>query len=78
MAQNVADQIGVALENARLFEQTVRRADRERKVLEITGKIRSSTIRRSYCKPQLPSFRRRSIPAKPRSYFNLNPTYLQE
>ncbi len=38
----VADQIGVALENARLLEKTIRRAERERRVLEITGKIRSS------------------------------------
>lgn len=41
--KNVSDQIGLALENARLFEQTVRRAERERKVLEITSKIRSTT-----------------------------------
>ncbi len=40
--QTVADQIGQALENARLFEQTLRRAERERKVLEITSKIRST------------------------------------
>ncbi len=40
--QSIADQVAVALENARLFEQTVRRADRERKVLEITSKIRST------------------------------------
>lgn len=39
----VADQVALALENARLFEQTVRRADRERKVLEITSKIRSTS-----------------------------------
>ncbi len=38
----VADQIALALENARLFEQTARRAERERKVLEITSKIRST------------------------------------
>jgi len=38
----VADQVAQALENARLFEQTVRRAERERKVLEITSKIRST------------------------------------
>ncbi len=38
----VAEQIGLALENARLFEQTSRRAERERKVLEITSKIRST------------------------------------
>lgn len=41
-AQAVADQIAQALENARLFEQTVRRAERERKVLEITSKIRAT------------------------------------
>ena len=41
--QSIADQVAQALENARLFEQTVRRADRERKVLEITSKIRSTT-----------------------------------
>ncbi len=40
--QSIADQVAVALENARLFEQTVKRADRERKVLEITSKIRST------------------------------------
>lgn len=40
--KTVADQVGIALENARLLEQTMRRADRERKVLEITSKIRST------------------------------------
>ncbi len=40
--QAVADQVAVALENARLFEQTVRRAEREKKALEITNKIRST------------------------------------
>lgn len=40
--QSVADQIALSLENARLFEQTARRADRERKVIEITSKIRST------------------------------------
>lgn len=38
----VANQVAIALENARLFENTVRRADRERKVLEITAQIRST------------------------------------
>ncbi len=42
-ARAVADQISQALENARLFEQTQRRAERERKVLEITSRIRSTT-----------------------------------
>jgi GAF domain-containing protein/HAMP domain-containing protein len=41
--QAIADLVGQALENARLFEQTVRRAERERRVLEITSKIRSAT-----------------------------------
>lgn len=40
--QSIADQVALALENARLFENTLRRADRERKVLEITDKIRST------------------------------------
>jgi signal transduction protein with GAF and PtsI domain len=40
--QAVADQIAQNIENARLFEQTLRRAERERKVLEITNKIRST------------------------------------
>ncbi len=42
MVQAVADQVAQAIENVRLFEQTVRRADRERKVIEITGKIRAA------------------------------------
>ncbi len=40
--QDVAQQVSVALENARLFEKTVQRAEREKKVLEITGLIRST------------------------------------
>lgn len=38
--KEVADQVALALENARLFTQTARRAERERKVLQITSKIR--------------------------------------
>jgi GAF domain-containing protein/HAMP domain-containing protein len=41
--RDVAQQVGVALENARLFERTMLRAERERKVLEITSRIRSVT-----------------------------------
>ncbi len=40
--QSVADQVAQALENARLFEQTVRRAERERRALDITNKIRAT------------------------------------
>lgn len=39
----VADQVSQAMERARLFEKTLRRADRERKALEITSKIRATT-----------------------------------
>jgi GAF domain-containing protein/HAMP domain-containing protein len=39
---DIADQIGQALENARLFEKIIRRAEREQKALEITSKIRSA------------------------------------
>ncbi len=38
----VAEQIALALENARLFEETAHRAERERKVLEISSKIRAT------------------------------------
>jgi GAF domain-containing protein len=38
----VADQVGLALENARLLDKTIRRAERDRKALEITGKIRTT------------------------------------
>jgi GAF domain-containing protein len=42
IVQTIADQVAQALENARLFQQTLRRADRERKVIEISSKIRST------------------------------------
>jgi GAF domain-containing protein len=37
----VADRVAISAENARLFDETTRRAERERTVSEITGKIRS-------------------------------------
>lgn len=42
MVNSIASQVAAALENARLFENTVRRAEREKKVLQITAKIRST------------------------------------
>ncbi len=42
VVNSVANQVAVALENARLFENTVRRAEREKKVLEITAQIRAT------------------------------------
>jgi twitching motility protein PilJ len=37
----VADRVALSAENARLFEETTRRAERERLVSDITGRIRS-------------------------------------
>ncbi len=42
VVNSIANQVAVAMENARLFENTIRRADRERKVLQITARIRST------------------------------------
>ena len=42
VVNSIASQVAVALENARLFENTVRRAEREKKVMEITAKIRAT------------------------------------
>jgi GAF domain-containing protein/HAMP domain-containing protein len=39
--QILADQLSVAVQNARLFDETLRRARREQSILEITNKIRS-------------------------------------
>ena len=39
----VAERVALSAENARLFEETTRRAERERLVSDITGKIRSNT-----------------------------------
>jgi GAF domain-containing protein len=38
----VAERVALSAENARLFEETTRRAERERLVSDITGKIRSA------------------------------------
>ncbi|MGH2605100.1 MAG: GAF domain-containing protein, partial [Anaerolineales bacterium] len=40
--ETIADQLAVAVQNARLFEETLRRAEREQSVVEITGRIRGS------------------------------------
>ena len=42
VVNSIANQVAVAMENARLFENTVRRAEREKKVLQITARIRST------------------------------------
>jgi hypothetical protein len=43
LLEAVGQQLALALENARLFEETQRRAERERLVTDITARIRSST-----------------------------------
>jgi GAF domain-containing protein len=40
--ETLADQIAVAVENARLFQEALRRAEREQSVVQITSKIRAS------------------------------------
>ena len=42
MVKSVADRVAISAENARLFEETINRAERERTVSEITSKIRST------------------------------------
>lgn len=42
LAQAVADRVALSAENARLFDETSRRAERERMVTDITSKIRST------------------------------------
>jgi GAF domain-containing protein/HAMP domain-containing protein len=41
--QILADQLAVAIQNARLFEETLARAHREQTVLELTGEIRAQS-----------------------------------
>jgi GAF domain-containing protein len=40
--ENIAEQMGVALENARLYESTQMRAERERLVSDITAQVRAA------------------------------------
>jgi GAF domain-containing protein len=42
IAQAIADRVAIAAENARLFDETTSRAERERTVSDITSKIRST------------------------------------
>ena len=42
VVEAVAERLGLALDNARLFEETSTRANRERQVADITTKIRGS------------------------------------
>lgn len=42
LIQSVAERVALSAENARLFDETSRRAERERLVTEITSRIRST------------------------------------
>ena len=53
----VADRVALSAENARLFEETTARADRERLVSEITSKIRSNTDPQSMIKTAIQELR---------------------
>lgn len=57
LIQSVTDRLALALENARLFEETSRRAERERLVSEITGKIRSVNDSQSMIKTAVEELR---------------------
>jgi uncharacterized membrane protein YccC len=41
--ETISEQLGIALENARLFQETQRQAYRERVVADVSGKVWSST-----------------------------------
>jgi GAF domain-containing protein/HAMP domain-containing protein len=43
LINTLVDQLGVAIENARLYEESQHKAERERVIAEITGRVRSST-----------------------------------
>jgi GAF domain-containing protein len=43
IVEAITERLGLALDNARLFEETTRRAEREHLVSDITTKIRSTT-----------------------------------
>ena len=43
MVQSISDRAALALENARLFEETIRRADQEESIARVTSQISAST-----------------------------------
>jgi GAF domain-containing protein/HAMP domain-containing protein len=51
--QNISEQLGIALENARLFQESQRLAQRERVVTEVAGKVWSSSDIESILKTTL-------------------------
>ncbi len=69
--QEVANQVSQSLENARLFEETIRRADRERKVLEITSKIRSTNDPQQMLQITLEELRKNLGASKAQIVFNV-------
>jgi GAF domain-containing protein len=54
----IADQLAVAVQNARLFEETLQRAEREQSVIEISSRIRASADPESMLQTALREMRR--------------------
>jgi GAF domain-containing protein len=54
----VAERVALSAENARLFEETTRRAERERLVSDITGKIRSGNDAQSMIQTAMEELRK--------------------
>lgn len=50
LVENIANQLSIAIQNARLFEETTRRAERERAISEISSKISTSVRTESILK----------------------------
>ena len=78
--QTIADQVAQTLESARLFEQTIRRADRERRVLEITSKIRSTNDPQKMLEVTLEELKRHLGASQAQIVINVpvNPSHIEE
>ncbi len=73
--QEVSSQVSQSLENARLFEDTIRRADRERKVLEITSKIRSTNDPQQMLQITLEELKKNLGASKAQIVFNIGSSH---
>jgi len=64
IVQKTAAHLALILENARLVDKTVRRIERERKVVEITGKIRASPDPQAMLRTALDELRKTLGPSR--------------
>lgn len=58
LLETLTDQLGVALESARLYEETQRRAERERLASEISAKLRASNDQQTILQTAVQELRR--------------------